>query len=183
MTIEEMARAYRGGSIPWRPGADDAITLCAGRFRMGLASGSPQLLIEAALAGGGWTDRFEVVLSSDDVARGKPSRQVCEDFKTFVSRVESELPKTRIVYIPIKPSLARWKLWPTMREANSMIQRMATDRSNLDYADTATPMLGDDGKPRPELFIKDGLHLSDAGYELWTSVVSEFLNGDSCDSE
>jgi lysophospholipase L1-like esterase len=36
-------------------------------------------------------------------------------------------------------------------------------------------MLGDDGMPRKELFIEDGLHLNEKGYELWTKVVGEAL--------
>jgi lysophospholipase L1-like esterase len=44
------------------------------------------------------------------------------------------------------------------------------------YADIATPMLGDDGKPRAELFAGDGLHLNDKGYELWTGVVKPLLD-------
>jgi lysophospholipase L1-like esterase len=41
--------------------------------------------------------------------------------------------------------------------------------------DVVKPMLGDDGKPKPELFVKDGLHLTDKGYELWASVLKPVL--------
>ena len=36
-------------------------------------------------------------------------------------------------------------------------------------------MIGKDGKPRPELFVDDGLHLNAAGYKLWTSLVLPYL--------
>ncbi|MBM3334247.1 carbon-nitrogen hydrolase family protein [Candidatus Sumerlaeota bacterium] len=36
-------------------------------------------------------------------------------------------------------------------------------------------MLGEDGKPPRELFIKDGLHLSPAGYKIWTSLLLPHL--------
>ena len=32
-------------------------------------------------------------------------------------------------------------------------------------------MLGADGRPRPELFREDGLHMTPAGYALWTGIV------------
>jgi hypothetical protein len=32
-------------------------------------------------------------------------------------------------------------------------------------------MLGKDGLPRPELFVKDGLHLSEGGYALRAAKV------------
>jgi lysophospholipase L1-like esterase len=36
-------------------------------------------------------------------------------------------------------------------------------------------MIGDDGMPRAELFINDGLHLSDAGYKVWSDLVRPHL--------
>lgn len=111
----------------------------------------------------------------NDVAKGKSPQRVLDDFKAFAGLVSDELPNTHIVFVPIKPSLARWKLWPVMREANAMIKQFIGREDNLHYADTATPMLGDDGMPRAELFIKDGLHLSDKGYELWSGIVRPFI--------
>ena len=37
------------------------------------------------------------------------------------------------------------------------------------------PMLGWDGKPRAELFLKDGLHMSPKGYAIWNVLVAPFL--------
>ena len=36
-------------------------------------------------------------------------------------------------------------------------------------------MLGKDGKPMPELFVKDGLHMSEKGYALWNDLVKKHL--------
>jgi hypothetical protein len=36
-------------------------------------------------------------------------------------------------------------------------------------------MLGADGKPRPELFVQDGLHLTVEGYTLWTGLLRPHL--------
>ena len=36
-------------------------------------------------------------------------------------------------------------------------------------------MLGENGKPRPDLFLGDGLHLNAKGYALWTSIVKPYL--------
>ena len=33
------------------------------------------------------------------------------------------------------------------------------------------PVLGDDGQPRPGIFLPDELHLNRQGYEIWTKVV------------
>lgn len=111
----------------------------------------------------------------NDVADGKSPEQVVEDFAEFVEFVRAQLPDASILYLPIKPSLARWQLWPTMQQANSLVQRYAEGDAQVKYVDTATPMLGSDGKPRPEIFSNDGLHMNDAGYRLWTEILNREL--------
>jgi lysophospholipase L1-like esterase len=45
----------------------------------------------------------------------------------------------------------------------------------LVFVDVVPLMLGADGAPDPELFVKDGLHMSAKGYELWTAAVNKAL--------
>jgi lysophospholipase L1-like esterase len=62
-----------------------------------------------------------------------------------------------------------------MSQANALIAAACRDDERLRFIDIARPMLGEDGLPRPELFVEDGLHLSEAGYRLWTSLVKPAL--------
>ena len=55
--------------------------------------------------------------------------------------------------------------------ANAKIKAFTEKDERLFFVDIDTPMLGEDGKPRKELFVKDGLHLSSEGYELWTGII------------
>lgn len=71
-----MVKAYHGGDVPLLPGARDALDYCVSRYRVGLASGSPRQLIDAALAGAGWQHCFEEVISSDQCASGKPAPDI-----------------------------------------------------------------------------------------------------------
>lgn len=75
-TIEIMAEAYESGNVPGLPGATQALEHCVGKYRVGLASGSPKLLIDAALRGADWHRYFEEIVSSDECARGKPAPDV-----------------------------------------------------------------------------------------------------------
>jgi HAD superfamily hydrolase (TIGR01509 family) len=72
-SIRQMASYYRAGSIGLMPGARHAVEHCADLYKVGLASGSPHSLIDAALDGVNLRHLFEVVLSSDEVAMGKPA--------------------------------------------------------------------------------------------------------------
>jgi lysophospholipase L1-like esterase len=108
----------------------------------------------------------------NDIAADKSPQQVFDDFQAFVRLIHQKLPSTRIVYLPIKPSLARWQMWSKMKAANALVQELSKADDLLEYTDTATPMLGDDGRPRGELFLDDGLHLNASGYRLWSRIVS-----------
>jgi len=111
----------------------------------------------------------------NDIAAGKPPEQVFADFKSFVQRIQAALSETRIAYISIKPSLARWRLVEKIKAANQLIEAYSRKNDKLMFIDVFTPMLGSDGEPRKELFVPDGLHLNAKGYELWNSVVKPFL--------
>jgi lysophospholipase L1-like esterase len=108
----------------------------------------------------------------NDIESGKSPQQVFDDFLTFAGLVHEHLPQTQIIYLPIKPSLARWTKWPRMQEANDHVKRVSLTNSRIIYVDTATIMLSNDGQPRSDLFLDDGLHLNDTGYQLWTKVLS-----------
>ncbi len=112
----------------------------------------------------------------NDIDRGKTAQEVFEDYKTFADLIKAHLPETRLLYICIKPSLARWGLVEEMRKANQMIEEYAAREEKQIYIDIDTPMIGPDGKPRPELFREDGLHLSEQGYELWSNILREHLS-------
>jgi lysophospholipase L1-like esterase len=114
----------------------------------------------------------------NDIARGKSAEQVVADYRRFVKKIRTALPKTRIVYIAIKPSISRWALVDKMREANRQIMAIADSDPKLDFVDIDTPMIGEDGKPRKELFKPDGLHLNDEGYQVWSNLVRPHLKLD-----
>jgi lysophospholipase L1-like esterase len=120
--------------------------------------------------------RVVVLYAGDnDMAAGKTPERVAEDYRQFVAAVRKELPETRIVYIGIKPSIKRWNLIDKVRATNKLIADMAATDDKQVFVDIDQPMQGDDGKPKPELFQKDGLHMTDAGYEIWTNLVMPHL--------
>ncbi len=99
------------------------------------------------------------------------SEAAAEGFKAFARRARAEWPEVRIVYIPIKASLARWKNWDAMRKANEIIRAYCERTPGIVFVDTVTPTLTDEGTPEPTMFLGDGLHLSERGYEVWTEAV------------
>ena len=111
----------------------------------------------------------------NDIADGKSPEQVVDDFKTFVRQVREKLPETRVIFLGIKPSVARWRLWPEMQRANAMVREMADADAKLDFVDTAPALLGEDGQPRASFLVADGLHMNEEGYQAWTRAVAPAL--------
>jgi lysophospholipase L1-like esterase len=111
----------------------------------------------------------------NDIAGKRSPEEVDRDFQAFVKIIHEKLPKTKIVFLGIKPSLARWNLVDTIRQANRLIQSRCEKDDLLTFVDVFPPMLGKDGKPRPELFLKDGLHMTEAGYAIWAKLLLPHL--------
>jgi lysophospholipase L1-like esterase len=101
--------------------------------------------------------------------------QVASDYRTFVRLVRDSLPNTRIVFISLKPSPSRWHLVDQQREANRLVRRIVARDTLQTYVDVFTPMLGANGRPRPELFVADSLHMTPAGYAIWRTQVAPHL--------
>lgn len=116
--------------------------------------------------------RLIVLYAGDnDLAEGRTVDQVFKDYRSFVALVHRSMPNTKIVFVSIKPSESRWNLVGEMRWANEMIRRFTLTDTRLEYVDVFNPMLGADGRPRPELFRPDKLHMTADGYALWRSIL------------
>ncbi len=120
--------------------------------------------------------RLVVLYAGDnDIAAGKLSEQVAVDFERFVRAVHSRLPQTRILYLAIKPSVLRWLQVDRMRGANDMIRAICARDDRLAFLDLDDVMVGWDERPRRDLFVEDGLHLSAQGYQIWSAVIRPLL--------
>jgi len=107
----------------------------------------------------------------NDIAAGKSPEQVLADFKAFTRKVRPRLSETKVAFISIKPSPSRWEFAEKIKAANRLIEDFCRQDERLIYIDVFNPMLGADGKPRPELFVEDMLHLNRKGYALWTAMI------------
>jgi lysophospholipase L1-like esterase len=111
----------------------------------------------------------------NDVSAGKKADQVFEDMLAFAQAVLSHDSSTQIVFLSVKPSLLRWSTWGEMQAINQRLLQFSLERPNLHYVDVGTPMLGRDGTPMPNLFVSDGLHMTQDGYDIWNRVVGPVL--------
>ncbi len=73
--LHRIALAYRE-KLPLIAGAAEAVSALGARWPLAVASSSPRSLIELALEISGLADAFDGVVSSEEVAKGKPAPDV-----------------------------------------------------------------------------------------------------------
>ncbi len=112
---------------------------------------------------------------TNDLASGKAPQRVFEDFKAYVAKIHAALPATRIVYLSITPTVARWKSEAKVLETNYLIQKWIFENNSptkkLNFINTHAPLLSADGQPQPALLRPDGLHLNAEGYKVYASII------------
>jgi len=75
LVVDRMVARYRE-QVPFMDGAVDAVHRLAARWPLGLASSSPPRLIETVLQSAGLRGCFAVVMSTEQVAHGKPAPDI-----------------------------------------------------------------------------------------------------------
>lgn len=75
-TIVKTIRELYSRRIPFFPGAEQAVALSSDHYPTGLASGSPQSLIDTVTGARSLRGRFQAVLSGDRFPQGKPAPDI-----------------------------------------------------------------------------------------------------------
>ncbi len=112
----------------------------------------------------------------NDIAAKKSPAEVAGNFEKFMAKVHQIFPKTHIVYIPIKPSGSRWGMIEPQREQNKLVREKFAEDKLFTYLEVEPLMLKADGTPDDELFVKDHLHMNEAGYAKWVSLLRPLLD-------
>lgn len=112
----------------------------------------------------------------NDLDQGASAETLLSRFEQFAGGVRMRLGWTPIVYVSVKPCPARFWNSTKIEAANVLIQKAISLRwREAVFVDLYQPMLDASGAPRAELFDGDGLHLSPAGYALWSEAIRQAL--------
>lgn len=109
----------------------------------------------------------------NDLGDGRPPAEVIRQFGFLCRQIDQAFGSVPLAYLSIKTSPARWNLRDRIDETNAAIRRQIEQRANGLYIDVNSPMCDGD-QPRQELYTEDGLHMSPAGYRLWTDILWQY---------
>lgn len=110
----------------------------------------------------------------NDTHRKNPVSEALADFQTFLNKKNAVLTNTHVIFVSVKPSVARAADFALQTKLNEEIARLADERDDHIYVDIVQPMLRD-GLPRSELCISDNLHMNEMGYAIWTQRINRAL--------
>ena len=97
-------------------------------------------------------------------------------FKTLHSILLKKLPRAaKIVFVSLKPSVARWHLESKFIEANKLIQAYIGTQKNIQYLDVHSFMLDENKEVFKDIFIADKLHMNPKGYLIWQKQFVPYL--------
>lgn len=118
-----------------------------------------------------------VFVGTNDIQPGnaKSPDVLLASYQQFVKTVRQQQPELPIYYIAITPSQLRWEVWSIAQQTNRLISEFAAQDDNLYVIDTGQALLGSNQEPDPEFYRFDQLHLSEAGYKVWTRLIKPFV--------
>jgi lysophospholipase L1-like esterase len=115
-----------------------------------------------------------IYAGGNDINAGKPPEMVYGDFVALVEKIHAGLPHARIAYISSAPNPRRWAQVDKVRELNALAAKYCRHHG-YDFIDVFPLMLGQDGQPKPDIFVDDRLHMNAKGYAIWTQAIRPYL--------
>jgi len=120
--------------------------------------------------------RLIVYAGDNDLGDGRHPEEVLIFFQELVTKTEKRFGHIPCYFISLKPSLNRWGIADQFLYANNLIENEIVEYdNNWQFINVFKQMIDADGHPKQELFVKDGLHLSDEGYQLWKNIINNSI--------
>lgn len=154
---------------------------------------APYHPIQRGYGGAKWTDvavfadrlisphkfRAVVFFVGNDIVGGQDDRtpdEVAQLFAYVHARVRAHDADAPIFYVAITPTESRFDAWSQIKAGNTNVKRFCEQSKDTYFIGTESIFLNAAGKPKPELFVSDKLHLSPAGYTVWAAAIKSHLD-------
>lgn len=157
---ETLERDFAGTRVINRGFGGSTLADCAREFDRVVAPLRPRALVLYA--------------GDNDLDQGANPEQVLWTFENLLGTIRARLGGAPVILISIKASPVRFWNNPKIVRTNELLRDTSLRRGVL-FVDVYHRMLTAESTPRRELFGEDGLHLSAAGYALWTSILKPLL--------
>ncbi len=120
-----------------------------------------------------------VIFIANDISgaeNDKSPEEVLQLFLNLVDTIREKFLVIPIFWIEITPTNSRWNVWIEISKANQLIKNKCEELDNVYFIETSFAFIGEEGKPKSELFVEDQLHLNSEGYRIWAEIIKEKLS-------
>lgn len=111
----------------------------------------------------------------NDLAQGKTPQEVLNDCNQLVGLIQNKYPGIPLAFVSLKPSIEREAMIPLIIETNLLLSKYVIGELNAQFINVFGQMITADNRPKPELYMSDGLHLNKKGYAIWSEVIKTAL--------
>jgi|SRR5665213_580035 len=118
--------------------------------------------------------KIVIYAGGNDINAGLAPEIVFGDFVALMKKLHQALPRTKLVFISCPPSPSRFAETEKFKAVNALIANYC-GRHDIAFVNTFALMLGPDGRPRPDIYANDRLHMNAAGYAIWRDAVKPYL--------
>jgi lysophospholipase L1-like esterase len=116
-----------------------------------------------------------IYAGGNDLNVGKKPEEVFGDFVALTKKLRAKQPNLKIAFISSAPNGARWAQVEKVKRLNQLVSDYCK-RNKMDFINVFPLMLGPDGKPKPDIFVADRLHMNNKGYAIWREAVGPYLH-------
>lgn len=119
--------------------------------------------------------RVFIYEGDNDLWAGLAPEEIIGTLRQIVNRIHIVDPGIAIYLIGAKPSPSRWEKKEAYLAFNRQLAKFCSAKEGLYFVNTWEVLTDEEGKPRPELYQKDQLHLNDEGYRLWNKIFTPYF--------
>ena len=114
---------------------------------------------------------FVLYVGGNDLSLEYSNRKINSLFKILLTKIKSQFPNTKIICVSIKPSYHRIEKFKKIKKLNTIMKEELMKNDKNSYVDIFKLFLNKDEKIIKSYFVKDNLHLSKKGYEVWKKAI------------
>lgn len=119
-----------------------------------------------------WVFLYE---GDNDLSKGQSPEEIAAEYKLFSEKLAEVLPNTKLVFVSVRPSLARQAMVHQQKALNAIISTYSKGEKNRFVIDMHSPFYLPDGTLMQDIFVADRLHLNEKGYPIFASKIKEFI--------
>jgi len=118
-----------------------------------------------------------ILVGTNDLGEHTTPADIADNLRLLHQRIRAAYPAIPIAWCLVMPRGGGDTYPQRIHELNSLVRQLAATDKLVTVCDTFTPLALEDGTSKAEDFVPDHLHLNEAGYAVWRSVIEPVLAG------